>query len=283
MKFVRFNNDHLGVVRDDQIYDVTEVTGKLPEIRWPVEPGDPLIHHLNRLRPEIESILERARIYAVDDVLLLSPVSSPSKILAAPVNYKKHLDEARADKELNQGTLVRSIDELGLFLKSSTSLVGPSEGVSVVWTDRRTDHEVELAVVIGKAGRNISREDATDHIAGYCIGLDMSIRGTEDRSFRKSFDSFTVLGPWLVTADEIPDPSNLSLWIKVNGEVRQESNTNMLVWDIPKLIEYASSAYRLFPGDILMTGTPEGVSPVKSGDVMDCWIENIGRMTVQVH
>ena len=283
MKLVRFNYDRLGVVQDEQIYDVTEATRKLPEIRWPVEPGDPLIRHLSMLRPEIENLLGNAGTYALEDVTLLSPVSAPSKILAAPVNYKKHLDEARADKELNQGTHIRSIDELGLFLKSSTSLVGPSEGVSVVWTDRRTDHEVELAVIIGKTGRNISRDEANNYIAGYCVGLDMSIRGTEDRSFRKSFDSFSVLGPWLVTADEIPDPSNLSFWIKVNGEVRQESNTNMLIWDIPKLIEYASSAYQLYPGDILMTGTPEGVSPIISGDVMECWIEKVGRMTVPVN
>ena len=111
------------------------------------------------------------------------------------------------------------------------------------------------------------------------------IDGREDRSFRKSFDSFSVIGPWLVTADEIPDPSNLSFWIKVNGEVRQESNTNMLIWDVPKLIEYASTAYTLYPGDILMTGTPEGValnSPngkfLKDGDKIEMEIENLGRI-----
>lgn len=282
MKLVRFNQNRLGVVRDDTIIDVSDVLAQMPGQNWPLEPGDPLIRNLDALIPVIEEAVEGGKSVPIADVNIESPITSPSKILAAPVNYKKHLDEARADKELNQGTHVRTIDELGLFLKSSTSLAGPQEGVTLKWTDRRTDHEVELAAIIGKGGRDISRENAMSHVAGYCIGLDISIRGTEDRSFRKSFDSFTVLGPWFITADELGDPHNLDFWLKINGETRQESNTNMLIWDIPKLIEYASSAYNLYPGDVLLTGTPEGVSPIAAGDVMTCWIENIGEMTVPV-
>ncbi|MGI9378616.1 MAG: fumarylacetoacetate hydrolase family protein [Methyloligellaceae bacterium] len=282
MKLVRFNQNRLGIYRDNSIVDVSDVLEQLPARTWPLEPGDPLISNLSSLMPAIEDLAKNGKQYPLSDVMLESPITSPSKILAAPVNYKKHLDEARADKELNQGTHIRTIDELGLFLKSSTSLVGPREGVALKWTDRRTDHEVELAAIIGQGGRDISKENAMAHVAGYCIGLDISIRGTEDRSFRKSFDSFTVLGPWFVSADELGDPHNLDFWIKINGETRQESNTNMLIWDIPKLIEYASSAYTLYPGDVLLTGTPEGVSPITAGDVMTCWIENIGEMTVPV-
>jgi 2-keto-4-pentenoate hydratase/2-oxohepta-3-ene-1,7-dioic acid hydratase in catechol pathway len=121
-----------------------------------------------------------------------------------------------------------------------------------------------------------------NYVAGYSIALDMTVRGTEDRSLRKSLDSYAVLGPWLVTPDEIPNPGNLEFSIKVNDELRQHANTRDLIFDIPKLIEYSSSFYTLHPGDIIMTGTPEGVGPVKPGDVMHVEFEEIGKMDVAV-
>ncbi len=148
--------------------------------------------------------------------------------------------------------------------------------------DRRTDHEVELAVVIGKEARDVSKEDALRHVAGYCIGLDITIRGSEDRSFRKSADSYSVLGPWLVTADEIPNPGQLDLQIAVNGEMRQSSNTKYLILGVAELIELASSFYTLYPGDVIFTGTPEGVSPIEPGDEIVATIEKIGTMRVNV-
>ena len=110
----------------------------------------------------------------------------------------------------------------------------------------------------------------------------MSVRGTEDRSYRKSLDSFSVLGPWLVTADEIADPGGLDLELSVNGEMKQSSNTSFLIFDVPQLIAYASRAFTLHPGDIIMTGTPEGVGPVAPGDVMTAWVESVGKMDVEV-
>jgi 2-keto-4-pentenoate hydratase/2-oxohepta-3-ene-1,7-dioic acid hydratase in catechol pathway len=128
----------------------------------------------------------------------------------------------------------------------------------------------------------VSRDEALGHIAAYCIGLDMTVRGPEDRSLRKSVDSYTVLGPWMVTADEIADPANLDLSLTVNGEARQSSNTRELIFDIPKLISWASSFYTLMPGDVLLTGTPEGVGPVVPGDVIEATVEGIGAMKVAV-
>ena len=148
--------------------------------------------------------------------------------------------------------------------------------------ERRNDHEVELAVVIGTPGTHISRERAFDHIAGYAIGLDMTVRGPEDRSLRKSIDGYAVLGPWLVTADEIADPDALDLVLTVNGETRQASNTRAMIFDVAHLIEYASSFYTLYPGDIIMTGTPEGVGSVDSGDIMKATIDGVGSMEVAV-
>jgi 2-keto-4-pentenoate hydratase/2-oxohepta-3-ene-1,7-dioic acid hydratase in catechol pathway len=141
---------------------------------------------------------------------------------------------------------------------------------------------VELAVVIGRAGHGIAREDAMAHVAGYCIGLDMTVRGAEDRSFRKSPDTYTVLGPCFVTADEIVDPHALTLSLWVNGERRQHSSTGSMTVDIPDLIVIASSMYTLHPGDVILTGTPEGVGPVVPGDEIRVACDGIGEMTLQV-
>jgi 2-keto-4-pentenoate hydratase/2-oxohepta-3-ene-1,7-dioic acid hydratase in catechol pathway len=128
----------------------------------------------------------------------------------------------------------------------------------------------------------VPRAEALDHVAAYTIGIDVSIRGSEDRSLRKSADSYTVLGPWLVTADEIPDPGALDLEIAVNGERRQKSNTKYLILGVAELVEMASSFYTLHPGDVVLTGTPEGVSPIAPGDHIVATIERIGTMDIDV-
>jgi 2-keto-4-pentenoate hydratase/2-oxohepta-3-ene-1,7-dioic acid hydratase in catechol pathway len=162
------------------------------------------------------------------------------------------------------------IGEAGMFLKANSSLVGPAAGIAVRFPDRRNDHEAEIVMVIGKTGSDIPRSRALDYVAGYCLGLDMTVRGREDRSFRKSVDSYAVAGPWLVTVDEIADPDALPLSLDVNDETRQNSNTNMLIYDCRRLIEFASAFYTLYPGDLIYTGTPEGVGPVKPGDTIVC-------------
>ena len=141
---------------------------------------------------------------------------------------------------------------------------------------------MELGVIIGKVANNISEADALDYVAGYCIALDMVVRGAEERSFRKSIDTYSVAGPWMVTADEIPNPDNLQFSLSVNGEVRQASNTEWMIINIRKQISWGSQWYTLYPGDIIMTGTCEGVSRVVPGDVMHCEIEKIGAMDVPI-
>jgi 2,4-didehydro-3-deoxy-L-rhamnonate hydrolase len=177
---------------------------------------------------------------------------------------------------------MQAIHQSGLFLMATSSVIGPSQEIVIRHPDRRTDHEVELAVVIGQPARNVAAKDALHLIAGYCIGLDITVRGPEERSLRKSIDTYTVLGPWLVTADEIPDPSNLDLSITVNGELRQKANTRDMILGVPELIEFASSFYTLFPGDVLLSGTPEGVGPIHAGDLLRAHIGHIGDMEVRV-
>src|SRR5262249_51236607 len=202
----------------------------------------------------------------------------------ARVSDLDHLEEVSDTPELHQGTPAHpaSIQSIGLFLKATSSLVGPGQGITLRKLDRRNDHEVELAFVIGKPASNVSRRNALDYVAGYSIGLDITIRGPEERSLRKSSDSYTVLGPWLVTTDELPGPGALDLRVSVNGEPRQQSNTRDLILGVPELIEYASSFYTLYPGDVILSGTPEGVGPIKPGDVIVAAIENIGTMEVRV-
>jgi len=217
-----------------------------------------------------------------NEVKFLSPVINPTKIIGAPVNYEAHIAESEADPGITFNHAVARIDKAGLFLKATSALVGPGEGVAVRFSDRRTDHEIELGVVIGRECRDVSEARALDVVAGYAIALDMTVRGTEDRSFRKSIDTYAVLGPWIVTPDELREPDSVDFALKVNGEVRQQSNTRHLIFKTRKLIAWASRWYALYPGDVIMTGTPEGVGPVSPGDVMDCEMQYIGSMRVDV-
>jgi 2,4-didehydro-3-deoxy-L-rhamnonate hydrolase len=284
MRLSRFDDNRLGIVDGESVRDVTSALDVLPQVRYPLPKHDPLIAHLPQVLARARSLATSTAPLPVADRVFLSPVASPGKLVAAPVNYHAHLDEVRADKALHQNNPAHTvtIHTAGLFLKATSSLVGPGEGVVIRKPDRRTDHEVELAVVIGKEGSNISRAESMEYIAGYTIGLDITIRGSEDRSFRKSVDTHSVLGPWLVTADEIADPGDLDLEIAVNGEQRQKSNTSRLILSVPELIELASSFYTLYPGDVIFTGTPEGVSPIEAGDEIVATIEQIGAMRVRV-
>jgi 2-keto-4-pentenoate hydratase/2-oxohepta-3-ene-1,7-dioic acid hydratase in catechol pathway len=284
MNLCRFNEGRLGLVEGGSVRDVTAALEVLPAYRYPLPRYDVMIANLEPVMARVKAIAARSPQLPLPDVKLLSPVANPGKIVAAPVNYQRHLEEVKGDVQLHQNTQTHTItiQKAGLFLKATSSLVGPGEGIALRHLDRRNDHEVELALVIGKTANNVPASEAFDYVAGYAIGLDITIRGTEDRSFRKSPDSYTVLGPWLVTADEIPDPDALFLNIKVNGEMRQMSNTRQMILGVAQLIELASSFYTLYPGDIISTGTPEGVSPIVPGDTIVAMIESIGEMEVKV-
>jgi 2-keto-4-pentenoate hydratase/2-oxohepta-3-ene-1,7-dioic acid hydratase in catechol pathway len=282
MRLCRFDDNRFGVVEGDTIADVTAVLESLPPIRYPARYEDPVIAALPQLLPRFKEAAKTAQRVKLSGVRLLNPVAMPGKIIGAPANYMKHVAEVAADKQINQGVVGKTIDDLGLFLKAGTSAVGPSEGLKIHFPDRRTDHEGELIAVIGKAGKNIPYDKALDYVAGYTLGLDMTLRGVEDRSLRKSIDSYAVIGPWFVTADEIPNPDDVRIWLDVNGERRQDSSTKFMIFDTRKLISYASRFYTLLPGDVIMTGTPEGVAPVVAGDVIEVTVPEVGTLRVEV-
>lgn len=289
MKLCRFDGTRLGVIEGERVYDITTVLDTLPALRWPLAPGDHVIRHISAISRYAAAIVPGSHGMPLESVHLDSPVANPNKVIAAPLNYAMHVSEVNQDKAIHHNTFNASfegyrtpIDKLGLFLKGNSSVCGMSDGVRLAHADRRNDHEIELVVVIGTEAKNVSPSESMKHVAGYCIGLDMTVRGPEDRSFRKSSDSYTVLGPYLVTADEIENPNDLPFWLKVNDETRQQSSTRNLLVGIPELISLASRWYTLYPGDIIMTGTPDGVAPVNSGDVMEAWIGRIGTMRVSV-
>ncbi len=284
MKICRYGEGLIGLVDESAVRDVTPAFDDLLKGQYPFPRHDVVVAALAERGDLIREVAARAVPVPLDQVTLNVPVANPGKIVAAPVNYRRHLQEVRDQIELNHGNEahMREIREIGLFLKATSSLTGPDGPVVIGRPDRRNDHEIELVVVIGRTCKNVSEADALAQVAGYTIGLDMTVRGPEDRSFRKSLDSYSVLGPWLVTADEIPDPSSLSLELTVNGETRQKAHTQDLVMSVPELIAYASSFYTLYPGDVLFTGTPEGVSEVKAGDLMRARIDAIGEISVRV-
>jgi len=284
MKICRYDNNRLGIIEDGKVLDVTKALTAIPEQRWPIGQGDPLIANFKRVLTAAKKLMPRAKRKPLSKVRLLAPVPNPSKIIGAPINYNDHIAESIADPGIAHGrtNIQKGIGEWGLFLKANSSLIGFGEQIRLRWPERRNDHEVELALVIGKRGNKIPKEKALGYVCAYSIGLDMTVRGPELQCFRKSIDTYSVLGPWLVTADEIDDPNNLDLSITVNGELRQNSNTKYLVYNIQRLIEFASSMYTLHPGDILMTGTPSGVSPVKPGDLLHAYVQGVGEGDVKI-
>jgi 2,4-didehydro-3-deoxy-L-rhamnonate hydrolase len=285
VRICRFNDNRFGLVEGDQVLDVTAALDVIPAQRYPLPQHDLLIEHLDRVLARAKELRADAPKHPVASVKFLAPVANPTKIVNAPINYKKHIAEAKTDAVLASGRDLtnKNIWDWGLFLKANSALIGFGEEICLRKPDRRNDHEIELAVIIGKRANKVKAADALDYVAGYAIGLDMTIRGPELQCFRKSVDTYAVCGPWMVTKDEIADPNNLDFRIDVNGEVRQNSNTSDLVYNVHRLIEYATEWYTLHPGDIILTGTPEGVGPVKPGDTLNCEFQTIGRASIRIH
>jgi 2-keto-4-pentenoate hydratase/2-oxohepta-3-ene-1,7-dioic acid hydratase in catechol pathway len=285
MRLCRFDENRIGLVDGGEVVDVSSVAADLPRHAWPFPLGDLLIQHLPVLRPRIEALAATGRRKPVDACAFLSPVANPSKIIGVGQSYLAHIEEAKRDAGVNAGGSHRiGLDQKSIrfFMKANSALVGPSEGVSLRFLDQRNDPELEFTIVIGKKCTGIAREGALDIVAGYCMGFDMTLRGPEPPSGRKSIDSYAVAGPWLVTPDDLTDPNNVGFSLTVNGEIRQTANTRDLIYTVEQIIWEAARRYTLYPGDIIMTGTPEGVAQVHPGDMMVVRADRIGTMSVPV-
>lgn len=274
MKVALFNDWQLGVYQDGNMYDI----GSLLFDNGPIL-GCPMVEFIRnyeRYQPIVAQRLHEAPIYPLAEVRLRHPVSRPGKIVAAPVNYLLHKEEMNAQ---------HTAKGLGFFLKAGTSLIGNEDNIvlPLAKAGRRIDHELELAFVIRKTAKNVKAEDAYSYIFGYTGLNDVSLRPDgvheEERCLRKSFDTFTPVGPWIVTGDEIGDPQNLNMTLMVNDQVRQQVNTKYMICGIAELVEIFSHVMTLEPGDIIATGTPEGVNPIRPGDRVKIAIENIGELS----
>ncbi|WP_324664401.1 fumarylacetoacetate hydrolase family protein [Haloarcula sediminis] len=274
MRFVRYDDDQLGLLTDDGsgIIALNERLG--------IDADDPLVEYIDG-EYDASEYADADADHDVADVEVGSPVGRPGKVIAAPLNYENHIEEALSDRDITTEEWF-SIKDKGYFLKAPSSVVGPDHGIELPFTDRRTDHEVELAFVMEGDIKDVPAEEAWDHIFGYTILLDISLRGDQDRSNRKSYDTFTVIGPCVTTADEIDDPQDLQMELELNGERRQYENTGDMVYTCADIVQYASLGATLETGDVITTGTPEGVSELSDGDTIDAEIESVGSMTVDV-
>lgn len=273
MKLIRFGNynqEKPGVQMQGINYDVSAFVQDYNEAFFENDGLEKLSKIIAEKKSELPIIKEGFR--------LGSPIARPSKIICIGLNYRKHAIETNAPIPT----------EPIIFFKSTTSLSGPFDNIIIPKNSIKTDWEVELALVIGKKASYVEEKNAMDYVAGYVLHNDVSERefqlergGTWDKG--KGCDSFAPMGPWLVTKDEIKDPHNLRLWLKLNGKTVQDSNTNDLIFNIPFLISYVSQFMTLLPGDVISTGTPAGVglgfSPnifLKEGDSIELGIDGLG-------
>jgi 2-keto-4-pentenoate hydratase/2-oxohepta-3-ene-1,7-dioic acid hydratase in catechol pathway len=271
MRLTTFNDNRLAILDDARLQDVTSWAFA----NCPPRIADPLIAFICA-REHSGAALVGAWLPA-NGARLGAPIRQPGKIIAAAANYLRHT------QEMNPGQAKPGdIREKGFFLKAPSSIIGPNETILLPFKDRRTDHEAELAVVIGRTGKNIPPSQALDYVFGYTCLLDITVRGKEDRGLRKSFDTFTPIGPWITTKDEIPDPNKLKISCRVNGEERQNDTTASMIMPVPELIAWISSVMTLHPGDIIATGTPAGVGPLQPGDRIEVAIERLGAFSVDV-
>ena len=276
MKIALFNESKLGIVVEDRIYQIE--SKEYWDASKPQDSLVQLMENFEDFNKNIEGLLKNSPSFLVDEVKLEAPIPKPGKIIAAPVNYYLHQDEM--NEQFNNAEY--TIDQLGFFLKAPSSVIGPGETIKLPFKERRTDHEAELAFIVGKKAKDVPASEAHNYIFGYFALMDITVRGKEDRPWRKSFDTFTPIGPWIVTADEIGNPNELDFKLWVNEEVRHSANTSQLIYDCYKFFEAASAVMTLEPGDILTTGTPEGVGPIVKGDQVRIAIDKIGEFSVDV-
>jgi 2-keto-4-pentenoate hydratase/2-oxohepta-3-ene-1,7-dioic acid hydratase in catechol pathway len=281
MKLMRYEiagKTSLGVLKDDKIVSLDPLGYSTMRQLIEDAPGS-----LSRVKDLASSTSAQL---SLKDVRLLAPIERPGKYLGIGMNYRKHAEEAKR--------LGVAVPEKQLWFNKQTTCVGGPYDDIVRGVTERLDYEVELGVVIGpKAAKSVKEADARKFVFGYFVANDVSARDwqmhTMTFTMGKSFDTHGPIGPWIVTADEIPDPHALALRCYVNGELRQQSNTHELIFNIWQQIAYLSTAFTLEPGDLLATGTPEGVGAgmtpprfMQPGDVVRCEVDGIGAIENKV-
>ena len=285
MKFITFeyeNEVRPGVVWGER---VTEISGIAPDILSLIEQGAEGL-------AAVTSLLQRVRGgILLENVRLLAPIPVPSRnVMCLGLNYVEHAEESYTA----QGREVTLPEVPIVFTKATTSVTGPYDPILFdAAVSDKLDWEAELGVIIGRKGKNISESEALDYVFGYTVINDVSARDLQRQGKQyfkgKSLDSSCPMGPWIVTADELPNPHILRISSRVNGETKQDSNTDKMIFNVPATIAYLSRGMTLLPGDIISTGTPSGVGFARTppeylqpGDVVECEVEQIGIIRNQV-
>ena len=287
MQLALFDGYRLGVVQGDTVVDVTDAL-PWPHDRDAVTAGwwRRLCRDFTVVRDDLVAAADGGRQIPLSKVRLRAPVLNPSKIVASASNYSDHVAEMHGVQERTLGRVEPWMMKFDVFLKAPSSISGPADAIvlprSVIDAGEEIHHESELVVVIGKGGKNISRDDALAHVFGYTLGLDITVRSAADRSRRKSYDTFSPIGPWITVADRTVDPSAFEIQLSVNGVQRQKVTTSQLITPVPDIVSYASSVMSLLPGDVIFTGAPPGVGPIEPGDQIDTRISGIGDMQLSV-
>lgn len=266
----------LGVALDNGVADVSDIAQSMLEF---LEAGEVATEQVRKLASKMppESLIPYSQ------VRVCAPIDNPRKVVCIGLNYRDHANESGA----------KMPSEPVFFSKFATALIGPEESIKLPRVSQQVDYEAELAVIVGKRGKNIDRSRAFEYVAGYTAFNDVSARDLQMRDGQwikgKALDTFAPLGPYLVMRDEIPDPHKLAIRLWLNGSLMQNSSTQNLIFGIPQVIEYLSQLFTLEPGDIIATGTPSGVGfvrkpPVflKPGDEVTVEVERIGRLTNKV-
>lgn len=274
MKLVMFDGGKLGVLEAGRVFDASPLfSGE--RLHFPLTQMHLAIQRWDEIRPRLQALVQSgSNAVPLSSVRLEAPMRSPSKLIGAFSNYRRHTQEMRGPDGRQEAP--------DILLKAPSSIVGPTDSIVLPVTDRKIHHEPELALVIARQCRNLATDEALGVVFGWTTLLDITVRGDGDRSRRKSYDTFAPMGPVLVTADEIADPQHLGIRLWVNGQLRQEANTADMTFGIAQVIAYASSVMTLMPGDVIATGTPEGVAPIVAGDTITIEIEQVGRMDIPV-
>jgi 2-keto-4-pentenoate hydratase/2-oxohepta-3-ene-1,7-dioic acid hydratase in catechol pathway len=240
-----------------------------------------------RRRGALERLAANGAPIPLTRVRLRAPALNPTKIVAAAANYAAHIEEMRGGVlERVAGGVDPALLDFDVFLKAPSALCGPSDRIVLphgpLVDGKEIHHECELTVVIGKRATAVDAARALDHVFGYTLGLDITVRGKGERVRRKSYDTFAPLGPWVSTADEVGDPMDLDITLAIDGTTRQAVNTRDMTIGVADLIVYASAAMTLEPGDLLMTGAPAGVGEIHPGETLVCTIARIGSFSIGV-
>jgi 2-keto-4-pentenoate hydratase/2-oxohepta-3-ene-1,7-dioic acid hydratase in catechol pathway len=281
VRLVVFDDHRVGLLERGTVHDLTSFLPAAPPFAHPARVNE-LFAHFDELRAAFEVAARRPGV-PLDSVRLLAPCPAPRNFLAAPLNYGQHGREVAAVHV----TTTDTARELGFFVKATGSISGPADPIELpLLPGRRFDHEAEVGVVIGREARSVPATQALDYVFGYTLVVDVTLRMTEshreERPMRKSYATFGPVGPWITTADEIPDPSKVDIALWVNGDLRQQDTLASLIVDVPELISRASSVLPLLPGDLYATGTPAGIGPIEPGDEVVIESSALGRMRLPV-